>query len=79
MLPASLYAFSSQSIVAMADGKSLIDTLQRHIGVWLMSALVVGTAIIVIWWFASDVVVAIIKAFEIILWLLGLMLWPFRL
>ncbi|BAQ17343.1 hypothetical protein [Methyloceanibacter caenitepidi] len=63
----------------MADGKTLIDTLHRHLGVWLMSALVVGAAIIVIWWFASDVVVAIIKAFEIILWLLGLMLWPFRL
>jgi len=47
--------------------------------VWILSVLVVGAAAVFVWWFASDVVVAIITAFEIILWLLGLMLWPFRL
>jgi len=41
--------------------------------------LVVGVAAVVIWWFASDLIVEIINAFEIIAWFLGLMLWPFRL
>ena len=63
----------------MADGKSLLDVFQKNIAVWVLSAAVVGCAVIVIWWFASDIVVAIIKAFEIVIWLLGLMLWPFRL
>jgi hypothetical protein len=63
----------------MADSKSLIDILQKNVAVWLLSSLVVGAAALVIWWFASDIVVAIIKAFEVVIWLLGLMLWPFRL
>lgn len=62
----------------MADGKSLIDTLQKQITVWIVSALAVGAAAVFVWLFASDIVVAIIKAFEVIIWLLGLMLWPFR-
>ena len=63
----------------MADGRSLIDALQKQILVWLLSILVVGAAAVVIWWFASDLIVVIINAFEIIAWLLGLMLWPFHL
>jgi len=63
----------------MADGKSQLESLQRHIAVWLLSAILVGSAGVAVWWFASDIVIAIIKAFEIIIWLLGLMLWPFRL
>ena len=63
----------------MADGKSQSQTFRRSIAVWLLSLLLVGLAVAVVWWFASDVVVAIINAFEIIIWLLGLMLWPFRL
>jgi hypothetical protein len=63
----------------MADGKSLLDMLQKNVAVWLLSSLLVGTAALVIWWFASGIVVAIIKAFEVVIGLLGLMLWPFRL
>ena len=63
----------------MAESKSRIDILQKNIAVWLLSSLVVGTAAIVIWLFASDILVAIIKAFEVVIWLLGLLLWPFRL
>ena len=63
----------------MADGRSLIDALQKQILVGLLSILVVGAAAVVSWWFASDLIVMIINAFEIIAWLLGLMLWPFRL
>jgi len=63
----------------MADGRSLIDTLQKHIVVWFLSILAVGAAAVVIWWFASDLIVVIIHAFEIIAWLLSLILWPFRL
>ena len=63
----------------MADGKSFTDTLQKQVAAWLLSFLAVGAAAVFVWWFASDIVVAIIKAFEIIIWLLVLMLWPFRL
>ncbi|MEM9590131.1 MAG: hypothetical protein AAF967_02200 [Pseudomonadota bacterium] len=63
----------------MADGKSQSQTLRRSIAVWLLSLLLVGMAVVVVWRFASDVAAAIINAFEIIIWLLGLMLWPFRL
>ena len=63
----------------MAEGKSFTDTLQKQVAVWLLSFLAVGAAAVFVWWFASDIVVAIIKAFEIIIWLLGLVLWPFRL
>ncbi|MDJ0514139.1 MAG: hypothetical protein QNJ62_11920 [Methyloceanibacter sp.] len=63
----------------MADGKSPTPTLPKSIAVWLLSLLLVGSAAVVVWWLASDIVVAIIHAFEIIIWLLGLMLWPFRL
>ena len=65
--------------IAMADSSSLIDALQKQILVGLLSILVVGAAAVVSWWFASDLIVMIINAFEIIAWLLGLMLWPFRL
>jgi len=44
-----------------------------------LSLLLVGSAAVLIWWFASEIVVAIIQAFEVIIWLLGLLLWPFRL
>jgi hypothetical protein len=63
----------------MAENGSSADHIQKHMLVWVLSVLVVGAAAVFVWWFASDVVVAIINAFEIILWLLGLMLWPFRL
>ena len=63
----------------MADSSSLIYALQKQILVGLLSILVVGAAAVVSWWFASDLIVMIINAFEIIAWLLGLMLWPFRL
>ena len=63
----------------MANGRSLIDTLHKHIAAWFLSLLAVAAAAVVIWWFASDLIVVIIHAFEIIAWLLGLMLWPFRL
>ena len=69
----------NQGRPSMADGKSLLDMLQKNVAVWLLSSLLVGTAALVIWWFASGIVVAIIKAFEVVIWLLGLMLWPFRL
>lgn len=63
----------------MADGSSLIEALHTQVLVGLLSILVVGAAALMSWWFASDLIVIIIKTFEIIAWLLGLMLWPFRL
>lgn len=64
---------------AMAENGSSADRIQRQILVWILSAAAVGAGAIFIWWFASDIVVAIINALEVILWLLGIMLWPFRL
>jgi hypothetical protein len=63
----------------MAEDGSSVDRIQKHMLAWIVSVLLVGAAAVFVWWYASDVVVAIINAFEIILWLLGLMLWPFRL
>ena len=65
--------------VMLMKPASSADHIQKHMLVWILSVLVVGAAAVFVWWFASDVVVAFITAFEIILWLLGLMLWPFRL
>ena len=63
----------------MADGSSLIEALHTQVLVGLLSILVVGAAAVASWRFASDLICMIINVFEIIAWLLGLMLWPFRL
>jgi len=63
----------------MAGGKSSTDAIHRQIAIWLLSLLVVCAAAVAAWWFTSDIVVAVIHAVEVILWLLGLLLWPFRL
>ena len=62
----------------MSERRTSTRTSHNQILTWNLVALLVLAVAAVIWFFAIDLIVVLIHAFEAIAWILSLILWPFR-
>jgi hypothetical protein len=63
----------------MAEHKFPIEPPQKQLLSWGLSILVAVALVALLWWIAVEFIVVIVNAFEVIAWVVGFILWPFRL